>query len=655
MVFATISCRASRSLKIIRDDFHVMDYTKLISEKHFSVGYSLVIVLPLGEQDSSNNEVFYLVKELHALVRWSVLVFNARYEMEANMFIETHKHGNYIILMSGPCHDWEEHTSRFRQQLSKLRFGNTGPWWNPRAKFLVSVMSNCTHFESTLISRVILNEFWFHGVLKATVLFMKSSEDGGKEPEQNKSNSKQDRHMELHTSFPYENSQRCDPAEGTLTVKVFPIRNPSDIRKSDVFKGHFIKNLHGSPIRVQASISPPFLLPPKFFWFNDSYYYYSYEDGWEIELIRIIGKSLNASFVIEDENNTEYLNGTPYIFIGGFLALNSEKGYEFTRSYHTSWYVWYTQYAVKYQRWSRFFEIFPVDVWISLAFSLVLGVIIVRCISKCTHKLNLNESKTYNNILSIAANTISVLLSVSVNTHPRSTPIRVFFFCRVCISFAISTVFQAYLTSYLIEPGYEVPIKTLDEMLKKIGFTQGCELFYANSSDSVDLAIYKGYVRCPDPNTCFKWASVYHISTILNDFRTDGYRKLGVWTVENKSPLLCELEDGLVGKIDVLFLVNEENPLLECVNDAISHVVEGGIFMQLKERYYEKEKTDPKFDSSTFVDTYYAYSIRQLETVFYLLLMGYLLALTSFMIEAMWHCYRSKGPEKDVHLFPGQT
>ncbi|GFG30595.1 hypothetical protein Cfor_01853, partial [Coptotermes formosanus] len=303
-----------------------MDYTKLISEEHFAVGHPVVIVLPHGEQGSSSKAVSYLIKKLHASVQWPLFVFNTRYEMEANVLIETHKHGSYIILISGSCQDWEEHVSGLRQQLSILRFGNTWESWNPRAKFLVSVMSDCPHFDTTLISRAILNEFWSHGVVKAIVLFKKSSEGRGKKSEKNTSHSTQDSHMEIQTWFPYENSQRCDPVEGTVPVKVFTIRNFSDIRGNDIFKGHFLKNLHGCPITVHARISQPFVNPPKRFWLNHSYYYGSYEDGLEIELIRIIGKSLNASLVIVDGNNAEHRNGTPYIYMGGYTALNSEKG-----------------------------------------------------------------------------------------------------------------------------------------------------------------------------------------------------------------------------------------------------------------------------------------------------------------------------------------
>jgi hypothetical protein len=69
---------------------------------------------------------------------------------------------------------------------------------------------------------------------------------------------------------------------------------------------------------------------------------------------------------------------------------------------------------------------------------------------------------------------------------------------------------------------------------RKFGFIQGHEIFYANSSKSVYLAILKDAVRCPDQGTCFKWTAMYHnISTILSDLRVVGYRKLRNWTDEN--------------------------------------------------------------------------------------------------------------------------
>jgi hypothetical protein len=56
--------------------------------------------------------------------------------------------------------------------------------------------------------------------------------------------------LELHTGYPYENSDRCNPTEGIVPVKVFTVRNLSDIRRSELFRAYIEKNFNGCPIRV---------------------------------------------------------------------------------------------------------------------------------------------------------------------------------------------------------------------------------------------------------------------------------------------------------------------------------------------------------------------------------------------------------------------
>jgi len=166
--------------------------------------------------------------------------------------------------------------------------------------------------------------------------------------------------------------------------------------------------------------------------------------------------------------------------------------HEYTCSYISIRIVWDTTCIVKYQRWSRFFNIFSVDMWVFFVLSLVLAVTTVSCISNYGHKSHLHKSKSYSNIFSVTANIIAVSLSVSVNTQPRSAPLRLFFFCWVWYSVAISTVFQAYPNIFLVEPGYEEPTKTVEEVLRsktKFGFLQGYECLYPDISESLESEI----------------------------------------------------------------------------------------------------------------------------------------------------------------------
>jgi hypothetical protein len=577
-------------------------------------------------------------------------VLNVAEKVNGNMYIEIHQHGSYIILISGTREEWERIIYGFLEQLGALAEGKFSESWNARARFVVPVMGNCTYFDSIETSRAILRYFGKYQVPYATVLFVNSSEQESKSLQKSINDSEEGTLLELHTWNPYENSRRCDPAEGAVPVKVFTARSVSDIRRNDIFKGHFVKNLHGCTIKVHFNIRRPHVNPPKRILNNNSGYHSVYDGGWEIELLGTVAISLKMSLDIKDRNKTEYRTDAPYIYIGVNFAFHSTLPFEeYTQSYHSVHYVWYMPCAVKYQRWSPFFKIFSVDLWMYFSVSLVLAVITVSCISGYRHKSHMHEFNSYSNILSIAANIIAISLSPSVHTRPRTASLRVFFLSWVSYSVAINTVFQTYLTTYLIEPGYEEPIKTVDQMLKsekKVGFFEGLDVLHAGNSDSVGLAIHKDAVRRPDYDSCFILATVYHnISTILHDLNTEIYRQRGNWTNEENRPLLCEMEDGPIRKDDIVFLVSKRNPLLEYINEVIAHIAQGETFTQIKKRYYDKLKIQSKFDTYTFDDTYFAISVKDLQTAFYLLLKGYALALFCFVIEIMWHRYRSKWRE----------
>jgi len=114
-IFVTVtSCVVHASFQITPHDYPLMHYTVLIGEENFTPGRPLVIVLPFAEEDSTSNNVRYLIQELHTSSRWPVLVFNVSNEMNRNKYTEIHQHYSYIILIAGSCKDWERNTSVLR-------------------------------------------------------------------------------------------------------------------------------------------------------------------------------------------------------------------------------------------------------------------------------------------------------------------------------------------------------------------------------------------------------------------------------------------------------------------------------------------------------------------------------------------------------------
>jgi hypothetical protein len=108
-----ISSTANASLQVINHEYPMMDFTKLISEEIFNPGLPLEVVLPIAGEDSTNEELEYLIEELHTSGHWPILVNNVSYSIKKYMYTEIHPRGSYIILISGPCNVWEEHILQF--------------------------------------------------------------------------------------------------------------------------------------------------------------------------------------------------------------------------------------------------------------------------------------------------------------------------------------------------------------------------------------------------------------------------------------------------------------------------------------------------------------------------------------------------------------
>jgi hypothetical protein len=137
------------------------------------------------------------------------------------------------------CEEWENYIRGFFQELKEFLFYIK--WmhsWNPRAKFVVPLMSICPQIDNKNISRTILEQLWVSQIMNAAVLFPNSNKHAGNDLRQNTTVSAKGTYLELHTWYPYENSDRCNPTEGTVPVKVFTLRNLRDIRRSDIFRGH---------------------------------------------------------------------------------------------------------------------------------------------------------------------------------------------------------------------------------------------------------------------------------------------------------------------------------------------------------------------------------------------------------------------------------
>ena len=134
--------------------------------------------------------------------------------------------------------------------------------------------------------------------------------------------------------------------------------------------------------------------------------------------------------------------------------------------------------------------------------------------------------------------------------------------------------------------------------------------FFPDTSDPVDTANVKNALEISTPYNFFIWAGTYHnISTILDDSFIGYYRGKENWAHECNRPLLCELEVGVVRTLDFAIWVRKRSPFFVFINDIISRIVEGGIFMHLKKIEFGKTKDRTEFYFHTSDDKYSVYSV----------------------------------------------
>jgi len=89
---------------------------------------------------------------------------------------------------------------------------------------------------------------------------------------------------------------------------------------------------------------------------------------------------------------------------------------------------------------------------------------------------------------------------------PRSWKVRIFFLIYVCYCFAMSTVFQAFFVSYLVEPGYGEKTASFQELLDSnfnCGFIASVEFGMETMefSDHLQFPLTRR-VDCSIPKTC---------------------------------------------------------------------------------------------------------------------------------------------------------
>jgi hypothetical protein len=224
---------------------------------------------------------------------------------------------------------------------------------------------------------------------------------------------------------------------------------------------------------------------------------------------------------------------------------------------------------------------------------------------------------------------------------PRAPSLRSLFLAWVCFSVAFNTVFQAFLTTFLIDSGYKTPIRNMDELFASgIGLAYPTEYNYiVENGDETEVSkVKRNRVICPTYDICVEWAK-YHknVSVLLFDKLAEELYAWGEFVGENSESLLCRLEDGVIFNNELTMVMFYGDPLLRRVNEIIDRLVETGLYNKGISMTMDLIKL--KSRKITIVhplDGYYSFNLYHMQPAFYLLMMGWCLSSLCFMVELLY-------------------
>jgi hypothetical protein len=620
-----------------------------ISHRYFTRGRTVVISSPATYRDVQQQ----LIAEIHRTAIWSVVVAvdgNISTPEKTNFIGRV---GSYIILT--PDGSFKSFNEVF-MGLSSREYKFT-KLWNSKARFVVAG----TNEFSVSVQKEIFDHFSRFRIYNCIIVSQESyAIDKEYSRMENINDVDTGINLGVYTWFPYQSSDRCTEVNDITLLDSWIVSAQGHfIKNTDFFPQKFSKRFNGCPLKAVVRNG---------YWaFTTNYVYKNnsqvndemYVEGSEYDLLLIVLAWLNMTFVHVPTPHGFDLGGEINLnhLVSGMLAKEIyialgtvgthyilHSSIDSTNLHTMTSFSWYVPCSVKYPRWSSIFRILSVELWIVLIISIVIAAI---CTTLIGRYCRVSELQVYKTLTSSLTNMWAVILGVSVSTMPRTPSLRLLFFAWVCFSLAFSTVFQAFLTTFLIDSGYKTPIRNMDELFASginFAYPTAYNFMFEKNGETELSNIERNHVNCPSNVDCMNWAMYQkNVSILIDNMIAEETFAQGISVGENSEPLLCRIEDGVAfhnGRSMIMFY---GDPLLERVKEIIDRVVEAGIYnFWISLRMNEIKSNFRKIALIHPLNGYYSFKLYHMQPAFYLLLMGWCLSAVCFVIEMLYNCLLNK-------------
>jgi hypothetical protein len=619
-----------------------------VIQRYFTPGRTLLVLLPgtskvtrdsvaKTQTDEDFKAVDVVLEELNDEMRWPLHMFRIC-SPPVEVLSDTEEiYGSYVIFLMS-----ERGDDAMGNLMTQLELLKDNLLLNSRAQFLFIVISRTNDMPSDLAFRI-LNLSWKYMIGNAILMMQSSSYSDQKGSNDVTSNIKANVPVvNLFTFSPYSREQNCSDVKNIMLLDKSYLNVKGEfIRNSDLVLKRSITNLYGCPVKVITYDLPPTVVDIS----KDGN---ANCTGLEINILLFILEQMNTTAVfsiIPSTNKTlssifgEFLDGLDSGFadiaIGALPLCDIFTGSaDATVSYFQTPIQWLVPCPKPVHRWQAVFAVFPSSVWLYILLSFVSVVTVMRLLASYSENFN------YTSLQYCLLNIWAVALEVSVHKMPQTFRIRGLFLMWIWVSFALCTVFGAFFTTFLVNPGFERKIKTLDELLDSgipYGYTQHYERVISDRTMKISQS------TCVNHYTCLENAIKYgNFATISDAFHVDYYRTKLSWH-DSHLPV-CTLEEDVFLKVSIVMYLTKGHPLLERINKVTRSMVEAGMMVKWKNDFMHTSRihsvsfygSDFANESDDLDSKYVVFTLLHLQSALFVLLFGYIISVSTVAVELIY-------------------
>jgi hypothetical protein len=654
--------------------------------KHHKLEHSLVCQKTVSDVESD------LIKELNNVGRWSVTLSNPTGRItDRNYFT---KHGSYIIFVcfnSGD--DISDIAVHFNKHLQHLRSASS---WNADTRFLVAVLQGdpSCNTDVRLLVKSLLQEFWHFKVVNVIILVQICDRDKHKVSQSSadllsvkffplqdqKFNWQRNKGLlwlitesddskkygtalsaernvtedysvlkdvvfGLYTWQPYGGLDKCTELLDIVAIDFWSSEKRDGFAYNyPLFSHKIYKNLKGCPIFILTAEHPPFLLPPKNVTHTTSNHFV-YVEGSVLRLLKTMSSEMNmtenVTFVERDkvfpelfekvmkENFDIFFSPLPLFPFGGAIleqtyALSTQRGKIVVPC------------GKNFHRWNSVLRVFSPIMWLTLIISMTSVCVLMLCLTSYLGRHSQSEYDIYQSFSNCLISIWAVLLCLSVSVMPRLDPCRVIFLTWLMYCLAVNTVFQAFLTTFLIHPGHEHQIETVEELLSSglpYGFDPQDDEIVNNTGDSLLMTILEHRVPCSPHFKCIEWVAKHRNFSSLSTDYVVNYLVATKYIDNEGAPLLCLLREEYFS-CPIVMHMKKGHPLFKSLNTIVGRVMESGIFNKWTREFYDTLKLKKGAISiRSLMNEYYNLNLEHMQSAFWILCLGLGLGTIAFVAE----------------------